>query len=133
MVALGVVVSCTRVERRRALTVPRAIVLGKLLPTLISLRRPANGFIKLPPCRSRLANIDFKVANRRRTVRGFAPFMPANQFWTKPRSIDDTETSSEDGDMKVRKCSRSCLYALSVCVLSFRWSAQCARNQLIAE
>jgi hypothetical protein len=58
-------------ERSKDLTVDRATMRGKLIPTFTSLRSPAKGFGKRPPCLSRAANIDFKVANLRRTVRGF--------------------------------------------------------------
>jgi site-specific DNA recombinase len=64
-----------RAERSKVLTVARPTVRGTLLPILTSLRNPANGFSAIHPCRSRLMNNDFNVANLRRTVRGFAVFM----------------------------------------------------------
>ena len=132
-IALGVVLDCMRVERSSDFTVAREIVRGRLKPTLTWLRSPANGLSAAFPSRSRLLNMDLIVANRLRTVRGFAVVMLPSQRRTRSRPIALIGTSVSPFDTKVLKCLRSCSYALRVRGLSFRWSRQCVRNHSEAD
>ena len=86
-IAFGFIAICCRVELSRDLTAERAIVRGRLNPTLTSFRNPAIGFDVILSYRSKLANIDFTTANRRRTVRGFALVILPSQRRTMSRFI----------------------------------------------
>ncbi len=124
---------CRRTERSRDFTVDRPTVRGKDIPTLISLLIPARGLTSEFTCRSYAANIDFTVANLRRTVRGRTASMLPSHRLTRSRLTEDIGVSLEIPFAKVRIWSRSCRYALRVCGLSFRWSLQWDKNHSIKE
>lgn len=67
-------------DRSKHFTVDRDMTRGRLEPTLISLRKRANGSMAKCPCRSRVENIDFTVAKRRLIVRGLTRAISAIQF-----------------------------------------------------
>jgi hypothetical protein len=90
---LAVSASNFRGERSRDLTVARAMVRGKAIPTFTSLRNPASGLFSSCSCRSRLENIDFTVARRRRMVLAFTPAILPNHRWMTVRVISVMDAS----------------------------------------
>lgn len=133
MVVAGLTLGDPRVERSSDLIVVRANVRGRLMPIFTSHRNPVSGLADKMPCRSRQADMDFNVASLRRTVRGLASPMHPSQRWTRSRLMTSMGTVPPSRDAKARKHARSYRYALRVCGLSLRWSAQCAMNHSIAE